>query len=359
MMSTNPVRVLLRENAETHYFGNAVPRTEIVPNGDKHEVWHDGKLHSTHDNPESALRQKRMLKMKGVFGSKHPTNEAVLKRVDDARKDAEKECDDAREERLLEDIERDGKLSAREGEGKDANPYKEAKEKKAWDKGFKNKGKPDPEAARMKRETAKTHDDRDLLLLSKGNVAYRMADLLKRQKEAALTGKHRDFQRLDKEIMLLRAALGMDPMPPREVVRTHTTGKDPTSRENLVVASTERDSDWARRVTVAGFAALDKNLRNRGYEYTQVAKGSTIMHTWAGFRGAQPDTVVLFTVGRDWACAASRTGKRLDLFEFAQAADPVERGIPIQMTAATWDGRITAEVRQQYARSWALLNAEA
>lgn len=93
--------------------------------------------------------------------------------------------------------------------------------------------------ARRLKATAETNDKRDVLLINKGNVAYRMESLLRRRRNASLAGQHRETQRLDKEIMLLRAALGMPHMPPEEVVRTQRLAKDPVNGENLAIGSAD------------------------------------------------------------------------------------------------------------------------
>ena len=219
---------------------------------------------------------------------------------------------------------------------------------------------------KRQRETAKTNDERDVLLLTKGNVAYRMNDMLKRRRNSALAGQHRETQRLDKEIMLLRAALGLPKMPPKEVVRTQRLAKDPVNGENLAISSDGgtvispalSDVEWAKRVTVRNLARVATALYDRGYEYASTKEGDITRHSWRGFRGSQPDDLQVATIGRSWTVAAIRNGHRLPVFEFSKDEDSVKKGIPVQMTASQWDGNIDTSTRQAYASGWAKLISE-
>lgn len=245
-------------------------------------------------------------------------------------------------------------------------PAETAPKKKNW---FKEKHKENWFKAHKKKstaqlltdfvESAKTKDERDTLLIAKGNVKYRMEDLLHRRRNASLAGQHRTSQRLDKEIMLLRAAMGLKKLPPEEVIRTHTTSRDPVTNENLVVAcetaSVENDAVWARRITTRNLATLSKMLYDRGYEYTVEKAGALVHHTWKGFNGSQPDRLKVSAIGRDWITAALRNGGRIKAFEFSDASDDIERGIPLQMTASSWNGVLKPNTKQHYANSWTVL----
>jgi hypothetical protein len=207
------------------------------------------------------------------------------------------------------------------------------------------------------RELAKTNDERDVMLLSKGNVAYRMEDLLKRRRNASLSGQHRETQRLDKEIMLLRAALGLPKLPPEEIVRTHTTSKDPINGENLVIASTESDAKWASRITVANLAKIIDSLGKRGFEFTSRREGPLTVYSWKGFKNIEAAHLELKGIGRKWITSANYNGTRIDAFNFTQSEDPIERGIPVEMASENWDGNLLSSNRQKYARSWSIVQS--
>ncbi len=96
---------------------------------------------------------------------------------------------------------------------------------------------------------------RDTLLLQQGNAEYCYHNLIMRRRVAALAMQHREAQRLDKEIALLRAALGLPQMDPDEVIRTHVTARDPLTDTSLASAETAAspyDSEWARGGTARG-----------------------------------------------------------------------------------------------------------
>ena len=281
----------------------------------------------------------------------------------------------------------------------------------------------------------------DNLLIDKGNVGYRMQDLLRRRHNASLAGQHRTVQRLDKELQLLRSALGMDPDPPPEITRTHRNGKDPTNGENLMISSTasvkkgegrlltedevraaarkkttaseiapsqqgketvehegftaaqmgrghntcphpydsvkrdwwqaghnryhnvpapegyqfkpQTDLPWAKKVTAKNLATAIQHFDDAGYTYHIKKDGAVATHTWDGFVGPQKDSWSITVLGREWAVAAVRNGARLPIFAFTESDDIIEQGIPIQITAATWDGRLDAKTKQTYVAGWA------
>jgi hypothetical protein len=190
----------------------------------------------------------------------------------------------------------------------------------------------------------------DPVLLS-GDVKYKMDDLLKRRRNSALTGQHRETQRYDKEIMLLRAALGMPPKPPEEIVRTQRLAKDPVNGENLAISS-ENDVPWMRKTTIKNLAKLQDKLYNLGYDY-KMEKGANIdRHIWNGFKNGKTDNFVVMTIGRDWTISAERNGKRLDLFSFNKQETADKKGIPSTIATENWDGKLQDYIRQQYAHDW-------
>jgi hypothetical protein len=259
----------------------------------------------------------------------------------------------------------------------------------------------------------------DSVMLSPGNVAVRLGMMMRMRKNASLSGRHRDVQRWDKEIMLLRASLGLTPDPPPEVTRTHRNGKDPTNGENLMISSTASKENidwspkpdqkrgretiksdgfsaaqnghgstsnpypqdvaahkwwgdghkhyhqvapresansltWMKQVSTSNLATLMKFLHERGYEYSSRKEGPLTVHTFKGYYGPQPDKLEVSMFGREWAVAAIRNGNRMPVFELSSGSD-VEKGIPLQATASTWDGTITPQLKQAYASSWAKL----
>ena len=168
--------------------------------------------------------------------------------------------------------------------------------------------------------------------------------------------QHRVTQRLDKEIALLREALGLSPLPPEEVVRTHVTSKDPISNEDLEIASVHWNAEWARAVTMRGIESVRKALDVRGYSYLQRRDGHVIHHEWAGRKDGKADTLAIATVGRSWAVSVKHGSDEKPFLPLnASKGSVMEQGIPLEMTASEWDGTFSTKVAQSYAQQWATL----
>ena len=223
--------------------------------------------------------------------------------------------------------------------------------------------------AKILKKFSKETANEGAIFLGTGNVAYRMQDLVKRRRNAVLSGQHKQAQRYDREVMILRSAMGLPIEPMKEddpdIIDDSRNSKKGTTRDDVqgddLETSSEkvvRDVDWAKRVTLKGFASIYKRLHEAGYSYASEEVGGVTHHTWQGFRNRQPEKVCLAMLGRSWLASASINGHRVDGFTFNKSEDAVQKGIPMQVTAAQWDGSLDAATKQKYALSWAKLLKE-
>ena len=175
--------------------------------------------------------------------------------------------------------------------------------------------------AKLDQELANDGD----IFLGKGDVAYRVRDLEERRKNAALSGQHRQTQRYDTELMILKSAMGLpvNRLKEGEAAEIDTarnpkkgTTKDDISGDNLETSSTSTDAAWAKRVTLKGFATIYKRLHEAGYSYASEKRDGIDFHTWKGFRGRQQEEITLAMLGRHWLASASRNQHRFDGFNF-------------------------------------------
>ena len=196
---------------------------------------------------------------------------------------------------------------------------------------------------------------RDTLLLQQGNVSERYDSMITRRRVAALAMQHRVVQRLDKEIAILRAALGLPRLPPEEIVRTHVTARDPTADNDLEIASEQQwSTSWASGVTANGLQTLRACLGKRGYYYNERKTGDITHHEWTG--GADPASIAVATLGDGaWAITVSRDGEARPLYGYRSTGNAVVDGIPGCMSEASWDGDLGAERAQAYAKAWSKL----
>jgi hypothetical protein len=195
----------------------------------------------------------------------------------------------------------------------------------------------------------------DSTLIGAGNVEYRMESLLQRRRNAALTGQHRETQRYDKEIMLLRGALGLNPQPPKGEIHDQKTARDPSKGEGITLLENANDVDWLKKVTVRNLATMQKKLRDKGYNYNIEKAASITKHSWVGFNKGKVDNLAISCIGKDWVVSASRNDETLPLFIFNPTANKYDKGIPVEIATENWDGNLQQETKQKYAESWSQL----
>ena len=193
------------------------------------------------------------------------------------------------------------------------------------------------------------------ILATTGDPLWRHDNMLMRRRVAALCGQHRVVQRLDKQLSILRAALGLPILPPEQLVRTHVTSKDPLGNNDLEIATW--DATWARKVTTQGLARLTAYLSKRGYSVNRSTNQNHTIVRCEGRIGGARDVIELSVLTPSfWCTSAVRNGSRLSVFDFAPEQADEDRGIPAAIASATWDGTIDGPTAQAYARSWTALS---
>jgi hypothetical protein len=199
------------------------------------------------------------------------------------------------------------------------------------------------------------------LFATTGDPLYKHDSMLVRRRIAALCGQHRVVQRLDKQIALLRADLGLPPISGEEMMRTHLVSKDPLKDNNLNIAGEEvvegYDREWARRATSRGVARLVEKAMAKGYSLSRNTRDGVTRFTLTGVAHGKRDVIELRVLApSQWCVGASRNGKRMPLFDHASAgAVGDDRGVPEELASESWEGSFSPRTVQRYGQSWASL----
>jgi hypothetical protein len=186
------------------------------------------------------------------------------------------------------------------------------------------------------------------LLLTNGDPMWRHDDMMMRRKMAMLCGQDRVAQRLDKQLEILRSALGLPSLAPMRpdydgmVARPHFHAEElPTdswSGEWMASTTAHLLKRW-----VAGYDA-------RGFGVSRTAKDGLVTWRAEGADSSGPVVAELEVLAGKWCTGMRVNGARLAAFD-ANPDSVDARGVPQFMTIACWDGNLDGCTAQQYAKS--------